>query len=328
MNKKPLVSIIVPNYNHGRFLCERIESILGQSFQDFELILLDDASVDNSKDVLLKYKDIPAVSHICINIINTGSPFIQWKKGVSLVRGEYIWIAESDDFSDPLFLEKMLLLMEKNEDAVACFSGSILIDEDGKILFKDKDYWRRDKKKYLGNYSIFDGMSYVRHNLYWKNYIYNASAVLFRHDCLSKVMDSSCFNMRFCGDWLFWVEIISQGKVIEAYEKLNYFRQHQNSTTVKAKTQGQNILEDIEVVRQIEERISDLGHYRKILRRGILYKKIGRMNAPSDIKKKIYLNLKDTLDGDICSYFIERLNKSFSCILPWLLISSRDRMRS
>ena len=65
MNEKaPLVSVVVPNYNYARYLDARLSSILNQTFQDFELILLDDASTDNSLEVLDRYKDDPHVSHL------------------------------------------------------------------------------------------------------------------------------------------------------------------------------------------------------------------------------------------------------------------------
>lgn len=55
---KPVVSVVIPNYNYGRYLDQRIQTVLNQSYQDFELILLDDASTDNSIDILQKYKMI------------------------------------------------------------------------------------------------------------------------------------------------------------------------------------------------------------------------------------------------------------------------------
>ena len=99
----PTVSVVVPNYNHGRFLPQRIDSILGQTFQDFELILLDDCSTDNSRMILSSYAGDPRV-RIEFNSANSGSPFKQWNKGVRLARGEYVWIAESDDYAEPRFL--------------------------------------------------------------------------------------------------------------------------------------------------------------------------------------------------------------------------------
>ena len=94
---KSLVSIIIPNYNHAKFLDERIQSVLNQTYQNFELIILDDKSSDNSVEVINQYKDDPRVSSIIINKDNSGSTFKQWYKGIEIAKGEIIWIAESDD---------------------------------------------------------------------------------------------------------------------------------------------------------------------------------------------------------------------------------------
>lgn len=76
----PTVSVIVPNYCHAPYLEQRIESILQQTFQDFELILLDDCSTDGSREILERYRNHPKVSGIFYNERNSGSPFKQWKK--------------------------------------------------------------------------------------------------------------------------------------------------------------------------------------------------------------------------------------------------------
>src|ERR1700747_3572036 len=109
----PKVSVIVPNYNHARFLPKRIDSILGQSFQDFELILLDDCSSDDSRSILSQYASNPRVK-IDFNEVNSGSAFKQWNKGVHLARGEYVWIAESDDYADPRFFERLVAVLDRD----------------------------------------------------------------------------------------------------------------------------------------------------------------------------------------------------------------------
>ncbi len=76
----PAVSVIVPNYNHAPFLEQRIASILEQTFQDFELILIDDGSTDNSRDIMERYRSNPHVSHILFGESNSGSAFLQWNK--------------------------------------------------------------------------------------------------------------------------------------------------------------------------------------------------------------------------------------------------------
>src|ERR1700686_241166 len=103
----PKVSIIIPNYNHARYLRKRMDSVLGQTFQNFELILLDDCSTDESRSILLEYATDPRV-RIDFNEKNSGSTFRQWNKGVRLAHGEYVWIAESDDYADPHLLERLV----------------------------------------------------------------------------------------------------------------------------------------------------------------------------------------------------------------------------
>ena len=71
-----MVSVIVPNYQHAPYLRERIDSILNQTYQDFEVILLDDCSKDESRDILLSYQDHPKVSHVVLNEENTGNTFL------------------------------------------------------------------------------------------------------------------------------------------------------------------------------------------------------------------------------------------------------------
>ena len=84
MDSYPLVSVIVPNYNHEKYLPERLNSILNQTFQDFELILLDDCSTDGSREILKSFKKNSKVTHLEFSVSNSGSPFKQWAKGVNL----------------------------------------------------------------------------------------------------------------------------------------------------------------------------------------------------------------------------------------------------
>ena len=83
----PLVSVIVPNYNYSRYLNSRIDSILAQTFSDYELILLDDASTDDSAQVLEQYGGNEHVTHLIVNEKNSGSPFVQWKRGMENISG-------------------------------------------------------------------------------------------------------------------------------------------------------------------------------------------------------------------------------------------------
>jgi glycosyltransferase involved in cell wall biosynthesis len=108
----PTVSVIVPNYNHARYLRQRIDSVLGQTYRDFEVILLDDCSTDESRSIISEYENHPKV-RIELNDKNSGSPFKQWNKGVRLAHGKYVWIAESDDYADERLLERLVSMLEE-----------------------------------------------------------------------------------------------------------------------------------------------------------------------------------------------------------------------
>ena len=223
------VSVIVPNYNYERYLPERIDSILNQTYTDFELILLDDASTDGSAVLLEKYRDNPHVTHIVINEKNSGSPFRQWMKGIVLARGEWVWIAEADDLCEPTFLETCMARIEATAGIGICYTDSQYIDRDGKnISFPT---YKPSTKDVI----LFDGKKYVEHYLYWDNAIANASSALFKREYAIKLKDHFFQTMRYCGDWIFWIEIAMQGNVLNISQKLNYFRQHHSQTAKGAK---------------------------------------------------------------------------------------------
>ena len=320
------VSVIIPNYNYARFLQQRIESVLAQTYANYEIILLDDASTDDSVSILNHYSTNSHVTHLEISPVNTGSPFAQWQKGISLSRGKYIWIAESDDAAEPSFLEKAISVLNQYPQASFCFLGSHCIDEKRNQLSTDFDRWTSKQLRRPHNIGVFDGEDYIKHNLYWRNYIYNASGVVFRKQCFEQISDLSCFSMRYSGDWLFWVEMARQGNVVELYEKLNKFRLHNVSTTKKAQKTGEGVREDIYIVNKIENYLANIGRQRSTIRHGSFYKEIKRLNVSVKIKEELLLHLESSLKTNYNNYYIERFNKSFSWLMPWLITRDKDRL--
>lgn len=227
--KSPLVSVIIPNYNHAPYLKERIDSVLNQTFQDFEVIILDDCSPDNSVEVIEQYRNNPHVSHIIINEQNTGNTFIQWERGINLAKGEYIWIAESDDVAEPQLLSSLTAQLEKHHDASVAFCHSRLIDGEGHLLSEQNTM----NPAQPGQVTIDDSLTFLRHLLIF-NYIYNASMVVFRRDVYDKA-NPDYRKFRYCGDWHFWGSICSEGRIIEVHDMLSRFRQHQRKVTEHAK---------------------------------------------------------------------------------------------
>lgn len=230
---KPLVSVIVPNYNYARYLDERIETILNQTYRNFELIILDDKSTDNSEEVIEKYRTNEHVSHIVINDNNSGCVFRQWEKGISLAKGELVWIAESDDSCDNSLLEKLVNEFVKDDNCVLAFARSLFVDDQKKPLF--------EHRKFEG-IEHWNGIMFIKKQLSMYNIVSNASSAVFKREVAMKI-DKQYMTYKGAGDLLFWIEICENGNVAIVNEYLNYFRQHTGSTTVKCNKSGDNIRE-------------------------------------------------------------------------------------
>jgi glycosyltransferase involved in cell wall biosynthesis len=215
----PTVSIVVPNYNHAPFLEKRLDTIFNQTFQNFEVILLDDGSTDNSLEILRSYCNHPKVSHCIFDKQNSGLPFKQWQKGIQLAKGKYIWIAESDDWAEEDFLEK--LVPQLNEETGIAFCKSHTFIDSKKEL--SSYYFPEDLYPASWNESVlFDGHDLLKNYHAQINTIPNASACLFRKDLAQ--FDDVLSGMKFCGDWLFWARLMNQTDVYFLAEKLNYWR--------------------------------------------------------------------------------------------------------
>ncbi len=228
-----LISIIIPNYNHAEFLEQRIESILNQTFQDFELILLDDCSTDSSRIILEKYKNHPKISQLVYNTSNSGSTFIQWNKGVDLAKSEWINIAESDDYSDAGFLKKLTEIIHKDAGIVLAYCQSNKVDEKGNNHGNWSTQTQHLSSQKFGADFIMDGNDFIYNFLIKENYIPNASAVIFRKSAYVSAGKARA-DIAKCGDWYIWIKILFLGKVGFVAESLNNFRFHDNSVIAKA----------------------------------------------------------------------------------------------
>ena len=241
-------------------------------------------------------------------------------------RGKYIWIAESDDVADSSFLEKAVSILNQYPHASFCSLGSHCIDEKGNKLSTDFDRWTSKQLRRPYNIGVFDSEDYIKQNLYWRNYIYNASGVVFRKQCFEQIKDLSCFSMRYSGDWLFWIEMARQGSVIELYEKLNFFRLHSTSTTVEGNASGNAILEDIQVVHYVESFSYPIGRYKRLMRHGMLYKNIKRAKVDPKMRLLLFEKLKGCFGTSVWTYRWERVNKYMSFLNPWQPTRDRDRL--
>lgn len=220
-----MVSVIIPNYNHAPYLQQRIESVLSQSYQDFEIIILDDCSLDGSREVIERYRGHSKIRAIEYNSHNGGSPFRQWQKGIDLARGEYIWIAESDDFASTDFLQMLMPYLVTEGDLVYC--RSYVIDQNGDIV--NGYYWpdQFDVKRWKSDY-VNEGSREISDYLVYGNIIPNASACVFKKEKFK--VRPEILTMKYCGDWLFWIDYLKASRVCFVSKPLNFHRKHTEST--------------------------------------------------------------------------------------------------
>lgn len=250
----PKVSVVVPNYNHARFLPKRIDSILGQTFQNFEIILLDDCSTDDSRSILSSYSGDPRV-RIEFNDANSGSTFKQWNKGVRLARGEYVWIAESDDYADEHLLERLVAVLDADPQVAFAYCRSWRVSADDQLGgFADFYLADIDPVRWTADYRA-DGEEECRNYFVRANSVPNASSVVFRKAPYERGggADES-LHMR--GDWKLWASMALTGKVAYLAEPLNYFRFHDASVRSKSEQMREDVMEHLRVVRWVLDQVT------------------------------------------------------------------------
>ncbi len=249
----PRISVIVPNYNHADFLRQRLDSIYAQTLPPWEVILLDDASTDESAAILAEYQARdPGRTRLLRNTHNSGGPFTQWALGLREARGDLVWIAESDDWCEPDFLAR--LVPSFNDPAVMLAHGLVrFVDAEGQPIAQTHDAvfkplpsrkWRRSHLA-IAHREIQLGLGI-------RNTLPNASAVVFRreHD-LPLLDDPEWRALRVCGDWIFYLHRLRGGKISFVREAIAHYRNHPGSTSLQSRRGDRSAAEHLVVARHL-----------------------------------------------------------------------------
>lgn len=204
----PRVSVIMAVHNGERYLREAISSILGQTFTDFEFIIIDDGSSDQSPEIILSFND-PRIIFLR-NERNLGLT-ISLNRGLDVARGDYIARMDSDDISLPERLAKQVAFMDAHPQVGACSTWALDINEAGQII--------GERNTLVGE---------QLDNFYWRTSLIHPAAMIrfagrddLRYDQ----------NIRYSQDYDFWLRIRSQSKLENLPEHLLLYRVHQQSIT-------------------------------------------------------------------------------------------------
>lgn len=194
-NKKPLVSIVMPTYNCATYLPESIESILAQTYNAYEIVVIDDGSVDNTKLVLEPYKE--KIRYIDLGR-NEGLPIAR-NLGIQSAKGEYVAFLDADDIWMPEKLKRSIDQFMKNPDAGMVYSKHINIDSKSQFL-------EGKIRRTLPSGNIFT-------QLFFEQNFIICSSVVVRKEVFNKtaLFDSELVN---CQDWDMWLRIAFYYKAI------------------------------------------------------------------------------------------------------------------
>lgn len=277
------VSVIVPNYNHGPYLRQRLDSIIGQTFQDFELIVLDDCSTDDSRKIIRAYAARKPDIRTRFNSANTGSPFRQWDRGVTMATGEYIWIAESDDFAEPDFLERTVPILENRAKTGLVYCNSLVRNEHKRSVYPATSWRsRRHAGKWLADYAN-TGRREIALHLYRHNTINNVSGVLFRKKAYLEAGGAD-HSMHCCGDWFLYIRILQAWDIAYIASPMNTLRLHGGSSFYQYYGRSPYVVEHLRVYSYVVQHFNLRASQKLVMAAsalGLLLKKTMHAGRPS-----------------------------------------------
>jgi glycosyltransferase involved in cell wall biosynthesis len=227
----PRVSIVVPNYNCEPYLTERLESLLGQTYRDFELIIVDDGSSDDSRAVIERFGHERRIRILLFNE-NSGSIYARWNDGAKLCQGEFLLIAGADDSCHPTMIEKLVSRLEVRPSLGLAYSHCFIVDATGRILDSTMNWaGSLDRIRWSADY-IDCGRRECEYFLVGNEAIPTASAVMMRRRTFEQVGGLD-LTFPLMADYILWVKLLLISDVAFIAEPLTYWRWHPQSVTCR-----------------------------------------------------------------------------------------------
>ena len=270
-----LVSVLMPSYNHEKFLSEAIESVLSQTFKDLELIIVDDCSIDDSPKIIADYPRKDTRVRVFFHQENMGVSKTL-NDCLSKVKGNYVCFIGSDDIWFPYKLERQLALIKKHEDKILWSEGEIIDGNGAPTGTTFTKMHQATNKKKSGN--LFN-------DILLDNYIFGQSLLVKKDFIGDNSFDTS---LRFLNDYRFIADLASKHDFLFTPEPLAKYRIHGRNSISRDRPRWlkERILLNRYFLQRYGNEIS-----RKL--KGILYMKIGSTYADlgrTDIAKRFYLN--------------------------------------
>lgn len=215
----PVVSVCIPTYNYAEFLGRAVQSVLDQSFAEFELLVYDDASTDNTVDVMQPFLADPRVK-LVVNEQNQGL-FGNFNLAASESRGRYVKYLCADDWLDERFLARTVPLLEADADLSFATTAHWHADENGRLTAEQYGPFGDDQR--------VDGGFVARQLAQWGNVVGMPTNTLIRRELLERC---GGFDADYApsADVQLWLKLLAEGDMGWVNEKLCYWRIHGQHT--------------------------------------------------------------------------------------------------
>lgn len=189
----PALSVIIPNYNHAKFLPRCFEAIIKQDFQDFEIVVIDDGSTDNSVELIQEFQSKhPTKIKFYRNLINQGvSPAVN--RAIEFTEGKYIAFLSADDLILPNFFSAAMNILREHPEAGGCATFQYFYNE------SDPTKIREMKNRYLSSPTYFSPEEYKKKLREFNCYVYGAGIILKK---TSIIQAQGYRDLGACADWL------------------------------------------------------------------------------------------------------------------------------
>lgn len=214
---KALVSVVMPVYNAEKYIAEAVESILNQTYPEFELVLVDDCGNDKSMKIVDRYRDERI--RVLHNDVNRGIAYSR-NRAIEESRGEYIAIMDDDDISSLQRFEKQVGFLEKHPEIDVLGGAVEAIDGDGRVIRRASE--------------VLNNPLYIKVNFLF-HCIFHNSEVMFRKSMLENSDIRYCENCYGMEDFRFWIECSKVGKMTNLPDIILQHRYHEKTETARVK---------------------------------------------------------------------------------------------
>lgn len=244
-NSKPLVSVILSCYNYGEYVGQTIDSILNQTYDNIELVVLDNGSTDNTYDILQSYGDkIHKLLHLEKNDLNISGDLIR-----SNVAGEYVACMTADDYWHPEKIERQMQVLSENPEVYACFTWIHTVDEQGNIVLNSSHNAFEHK-----NRTSYEWMK----KLVLQGNCFAYPSAVVEKNCFYELLKKHLYQM---GDKYLWMNILLDHDVHVIEEPLTYVRWHPhakvaNMSAMNLDSTARTINEEVMTTLDIIERMN------------------------------------------------------------------------